>query len=100
MLSLFFIYILFQVLEGSDLEDVMLNERLQGLFLDEEVENRIVEEEIIERMLQEQIKDHMLEDLEDQDFYSYLYSRCNCRSEFGVDDDGEVRHLGLYCPVD
>jgi hypothetical protein len=66
----------------------------------EHLENYIIDQDLNDRLLEERISDHLYDELElkwEWETLVELTILCNCHSEFGLDDDGEVRHLGLDC---
>jgi hypothetical protein len=67
---------------------------------EEQLENYVIDKDLNNRLLEERIGDHMDDELELEWQWKPRFPRipCNCHSEFGRDDDGEVRHLGLDCP--
>jgi hypothetical protein len=78
-------------------DDLMFQDFVQE---GEHLENYIIDQDLNDRLLEERISDHLYDELElkwEWETLVELTILCNCHSEFGLDDDGEVRHLGLDC---
>lgn len=75
-------------------DDLMFQDFVrEGEFL----QDYIIDQDLNDRWLEERISDHELELKWKWEPHLNPTIRCNCHSEFGLDDDGEVRHLGLDC---